>query len=136
MKARLAALAAVAALAVAGCQNSVAAINRNPTVGAMTAEAGSDGIQKITVVVNDTYRFYPSTLTVHPGTVQITLKHEGTGAPHDLSVVGLPADFVPLTHAGQTSTASFTAPAPGRYTFVCTIHEAQGQTGALIVLPR
>jgi plastocyanin len=65
----------------------------------------------------------------------VTLKHEGTGAPHNLSVVGLPADFVPLVRAGQTSTASFTAPAPGTYRFVCTIHEAQGQTGSLVVLP-
>jgi plastocyanin len=25
------------------------------------------------------------------------------------------------------------APAPGKYTFVCTIHQAQGQIGTLIV---
>ncbi len=67
--------------------------------------------------------------------MRITLKHEGKGAPHNLSVVGLPADFVPIVQAGQTSSATFTAPAPGRYRFVCTIHEAQGQTGMLVVLP-
>jgi plastocyanin len=92
-----------------------------------------NGVQQVTIYAGDTYRFTPSTITVHPGQVQVMLVHTGTGAPHDFSVLGFPADFVPLVRPGGTSVASFTAPAPGTYTFVCTIHQAQGQTGTLIV---
>lgn len=127
--------AALAGCLLAGC-SAAGAVNREPTVGATTAAPASDGSQQVTIVVNDTFRFFPSTITVHPGKVTITLKHEGTGAPHNLQVTGLPADFVPLVRAGQTTSASFMAPAPGTYRFVCTIHEKQGQTGSLIVLPR
>ena len=91
-------------------------------------------VQQVTIVVSDTYRFDPDVITVHPGKVKITLMHTGTGAPHDLSVLGFPADFVPLVQPGGTSSATFIAPAPGSYKFVCTIHVTQGQTGTLIVL--
>ncbi len=93
-----------------------------------------NGVQQVTIKADDKYRFTPDTITVHPGQVKITLINTGRGAPHDFSVTGFPADFVPLAAAGQTMTATFTAPAPGRYQFVCTIHVTQGQTGTLIVL--
>ena len=47
-----------------------------------------------------------------------------------------PSDFVPDTSAGQTNSMTFTAPSPGTYQFVCTIHTAQGMTGTLVVLPQ
>jgi len=119
-------------LAVAGCSNHTANVNRRPQSGSTTA-APVDGVQSVTIRADDTYRFTPDTITVHPGKVRITLINTGH-APHDFSLGGFPADFVPLASGGQTSTATFMAPAPGRYTFVCTIHVAQGQTGALIVL--
>jgi plastocyanin len=126
---------AIAALAVlAACSNTKAAINRNPQVGATTA-AVVNGVQQVTITVDDRYRFNPSTITVHPGTVTITLVHKGRGAPHDFQVVGFPADAVPVTEHGQTKSATFVAPSPGRYQFICTIHVKQGQTGTLIVLP-
>jgi plastocyanin len=127
--------AVIAAVAVlAACSNTKAPINRNPELGATTA-AVVNGVQRVMVTVDDRYRFYPSAITVHPGTVTITLVHKGHGAPHDLQVVGFPTDAVPLTEHGQTKSATFTAPAPGRYQFICTIHVKQGQTGTLIVLP-
>jgi plastocyanin len=91
-------------------------------------------VQQVTLEVGDTYRFTPNVITVHPGMVRVTLVHTGTGAPHDLQVLGFPADFVPLVTPKGTSSATFVAPAPGRYEFVCTIHQAQGQTGTLVVL--
>ena len=117
-----------------GCSNRQASINRNPQSGSSTA-VDVDGVQQVTVTAGDDYRFTPDTITVHPGQVTITLINMGTGAPHNLSVLGFPADFVPLASAKQTTSATFTAPAPGRYQFVCTIHVAQGQTGTLVVVP-
>jgi plastocyanin len=133
---RVVGFAACAALVIglAGCSNRQPSINRNPHSGSTTAGAVA-GVQQITVSADDQYRFTPDTITVHPGQVKITLVNKGHGAPHNLSVNGFPAAFVPLAGAGQTTTATFTAPAPGRYQFVCTIHVAQGQTGTLIVVP-
>ncbi len=94
-----------------------------------------DGVQQITLTVDSGFRFNPSTITVHQGTVKVTLVHKGTGAPHDFSVTGFPADNVPLARGGVTTSATFTTPSPGSYQFVCTIHVAQGMTGTLVVLP-
>ncbi len=123
----------VAAVALTGCQ-SQSAINRKPHTGTSTAVA-ADGVQDITITTDQNYRFDPSTITVHPGKVKITLTHTGTGAPHDWSLNGFPDDNVPLVSPGQTKSVEFTAPSPGTYTFVCTIHVNQGQTGTLVVLP-
>jgi plastocyanin len=131
----VAALLVAAAALLAACSNPQPAINRPSPSGTTTAAAATNGIQQVRIIVDDRYRFFPSTVTVHPGRVEITLVHQGTGAPHTLQVLGFPADFVPLVRPGQTSSATFDAPAPGRYTFVCTIHRVQGQIGTLIVLP-
>lgn len=125
--------AVVAAVAcLVSCTNQHSSINRTPQSGSATASVVA-GVQQVTVYVDDHFRFTPDVITVHPGQVRVTLVHRGTGAPHDLQVSGFPGDFVPLVYPGGTSSATFTAPAPGRYTFVCTIHVAQGQTGTLIV---
>ena len=123
----------LAAAGLTGCQRQ-GAINREPHSGSSTATI-SNGVQQVTISTDQYYRFSPSTITVRPGKVQITLTHLGTGAPHDWSLTGFPDDSVPLVTPGQTKSVEFTAPAPGKYTFVCTIHVAQGQTGTLIVLP-
>lgn len=130
----VAAGALVGGLLLAGCQ-SQSAINREPQSGATTASATASGVQDVLITTDQHYRFTPSTITVHPGKVRITLKHIGTGAPHNWSLQGFPSDFVPLVTPGHQASTEFTAPAPGTYTFVCTIHVAQGQTGTLIVLP-
>lgn len=126
--------AAVGTLAVtaAGCQTQ-SAINREPQSGATTV-APTNGVQDVVITTDSKYRFTPDTITVHPGKVRITLRHLGTGAPHDWQLQGFPADYVPLTQPGQTKSIEFTAPAPGKYTFICTIHVTQGQTGTLVVL--
>lgn len=129
-----AALVGVVALGAGGCSNTEAGVNRRPHSGSASATL-VNGMQQVTVQATDTYRFDPSTIVVHPGTVRIVLVNTGHGAPHNWSLTGFPADFVPLTTAGQTQAATFVAPAPGTYTFVCTIHVKQGQTGQLIVMP-
>jgi plastocyanin len=131
-------LLGVALLCVGGlvaCTNDKGATNNRPNTGSATASAVS-GAQQVTISAGDDYRFHPSTITVHPGKVRIVLKHPGTGGPHNWQLPQFPADFVPLTAAGQTSKATFTAPSPGRYQFICTIHVRQGQRGTLIVTPK
>jgi plastocyanin len=126
-------MVAVVAMLLAGCQ-SKSAINREPHAGSTTASVTA-GVQDVVITTDQSYRFKPSTITVHPGKVRITLKHVGTGAPHDWSLLNFPADYVGLVSPGQTRSVEFTAPGPGTYKFVCTIHVPQGQTGTLVVLP-
>lgn len=125
-------LGCVAALVLTACQ-SQAAVNREPHTGSSTA-VDVAGVQQVVITTDSSYRFSPSTITVHPGRVRLILEHTGSGAPHDWQLQGFPADNVPLVQPGQQRSIEFTAPAPGRYQFVCTIHIAQGQTGTLVVL--
>jgi plastocyanin len=120
---------------LAGCSNTQASINRRPHVGAATASVVGN-VQKITVTTSDTYRFDPSTIYVHPGRVTVVLVNKGKGAPHNWTLTAVPGAATPLATAGQTEATSFTAPVPGSYTFVCTIHQRQGQTGKLVVLAK
>lgn len=129
---RSAACALAAALLVAGCSNGSSPINRRAHTGTATATP-VDGVQRVTVEVGDDDRFHPSTIVVHPGKVEIVLKHDPAGAPHDWSLSGFPAAYVPTTTSGQTRTAGFVAPAPGKYQFVCTIHAKLGMNGTLVV---
>jgi plastocyanin len=120
-------------LGLTACQRQ-SSINRNPHNGAITATL-QNGIQTVVITTGDDYRFHPSMITVHPGKVRITLEHKGNGAPHNWQLQGLPTASVPLLSAGQSKSVEFTAPAPGTYTFSCSIHLKQGQTGTLVVLP-
>jgi plastocyanin len=124
-------LLACAALTLAGCTNSASPINGRPNTGTATASP-VNGVQQVTIEVGVDDRFHPSTIVVHPGRVEIVLKHDAAGAPHNLSIDGLGV-FVPDVDGGQTRTASFTAPAPGKYHFVCTIHAKLGMDGTLVV---
>lgn len=137
VRARLA-LLACAALAVpttlAGCTNSQSSINSRPHTGTATASPVG-GVQQVTIEVGADDRFHPSTIVVHRGKVRIVVKHDADGAPHDLQVADLPGAYVPTMGSGQTRSVSFTAPAPGNYRFVCTIHAKLGMTGTLVVKP-
>jgi plastocyanin len=121
---------------LAACART-AEVNTRPHSGTGTATAASDGVQQIIVKTGQDLRFHPSTIVVHPGRVRIVLvnsANNGVGAPHNLTFSGLPgADSVPDVQAGYAASATFEAPAPGTYSFVCTIHANQGQTGKLIV---
>jgi plastocyanin len=129
------ALLALLGLLLAACSNREAPVNKRPHNGTGTASMVA-GVQQIVVRAGLDLRFHPSTLVVHRGLVRIILvntANPGAGPPHDLQVAGFPAADVPLTSAGRSSSVTFTAPAPGSYSFVCSIHAAQGQTGRLIV---
>lgn len=119
-------------LLLAGCGSSGSGPSAPKPAGATASTV--NGIQQIALHAKD-FSFTPSTITVHPGKVRIVLVNDGGGAPHDWQLSDFPADFVPLAANGETREATFTAPSPGRYQFVCTIHTRQGMTGTLVVLP-
>ena len=125
----------VALIALCGCSNTEATINKRPHTGTTTA-ANVGGVQQVTITTGVDLRFHPSTIVVHPGKVRIVLFNNtghGVGPPHNLEVTGIPGAFVPDTQSNQKREITFTASSPGRYRFVCTIHARQGQTGTLIV---
>ena len=129
----LTAIVAVAA-ALAACSNSESPVNRRPHTGTATASS-ANGVQQVTLEVGADDRFHPSTIVVHRGKVQIVLKHDSAGGPHDWSLDGFPGAYVPTTQPDETRQVSFEAPAPGKYRFVCTIHAKLGMTGTLVVKP-
>jgi plastocyanin len=132
---RRASLAVLTLALLVSCSNRESPTNKRPHTGTGTASPVA-GVQQIIVTAGVDLRFHPSTLVVHPGQVRIVLVNTskaGAGPPHNAIFSGLPAADVPLAMAGQTQTVTFTAPAPGTYDFVCSIHQRQGQTGKLIV---
>jgi plastocyanin len=72
--------------------------------------------------------FSPSKLTVRRGT-QLVVANPGV-IQHTFTVPGQDIDVV--NDPGQFQTVAITIP-PGRYTFVCRFHQAQGMTGTLTV---
>jgi plastocyanin len=130
------ALAMLATLAVlAACSNRQPEVNKRAHSGTGVATE-VNGVQQIVVTSGVDLRFHPSTIVVHQGKVRIVLVNTakpGAGPPHDIQMTGLPAADVPLVAAGETQSVTFIAPAPGTYSFVCSIHATQGQSGKLIV---
>jgi plastocyanin len=121
--------AAAAGLLLASCTST------RPHTGSATA-SDVDGVATITIETGPDLRFHPSTITVHPGPVKLVLNNRvqgGAGPPHNLTFDDFPAGLVPTVRAGQQRAVTFTAPAPGSYRFVCTIHATQGQNGVMIV---
>jgi plastocyanin len=136
MHVRRACLGLLAAALLAGCTNSQAPVNKRAHSGTGTASEGPGGVQTLVVTSGVDLRFHPSTLVVRPGKVRIVLDNTskpGQGPPHDLQFGDLPGASIGTTIAGERQAVTFTAPAPGTYSFVCTIHAAQNQTGKLIV---
>jgi plastocyanin len=123
-------------LLLTGCTNTEPV--RPPAQGPTEASAGvgPDGVQQVVVSAGDDLRFSPAVVDATVGRIRLTLRHIGHGAPHTLYAASVPGLRVPLVRPGDTQSVQFTASQPGRYTFVCTIHEAQGQTGTLVVTPR
>jgi plastocyanin len=123
-------------LLVTGCTNTGPI--RPPAQGPTEAHAsiGPGGVQQVVVNAGDDLRFSPAVVDVTVGRIRLTLRHSGHGAPHTLYAADVPGLRVPLVRPGDTQSVQFTASRPGRYRFVCTIHEAQGQTGTLVVVPR
>jgi plastocyanin len=133
VRARLLASFMVGCVLLPACSNRE--LKRPPPTGPTetTVRPGPDGVQAVDINVGDDYRFSPSTIDAQVGRIRITLHHIGHGAPHTLLGPAVPGMRIGLVRPGETQSVQFRASQPGRYRFVCTIHEAQGQTGTLVV---
>ncbi|HSV67083.1 MAG TPA: cupredoxin domain-containing protein [Mycobacteriales bacterium] len=127
--------------ALVGCQSSQPVQATAPQQGEVTVTPGPDGVQAVEVDANDQYRFIPATIVVTVGKVRITVRNIG-GTPHNLTfrdlVAGGPGPAghrvaVPTIRGGAEQSVDFSVTTPGRYRFVCTIHESLNQTGTLVV---
>jgi plastocyanin len=130
------ALLLAACLAAAGCSNRQPLKPPASGPGEVAISPGPDGVQQVVISAGDDYRFSPSIVDATVGKIKLTLRHTGAGAPHTLYGAQLPGLRVPLVRAGESASIQFVASQPGRFQFVCTIHQAQGQTGTLVVAPR
>jgi plastocyanin len=131
-------LLAAGAVLAAGCQRRPEAAPPQPTPTSVTVTPGPDAVQAVTVSATGQYRFVPDTVTVSVGRVRLTFRNTG-GTPHNLTFPTLAAGGKPVATAtlrgGGEESLDFAVGTPGQYRFVCTIHEALGQTGVLNVRP-
>jgi plastocyanin len=118
--------AVLALVALAGCSSG-----SSPK----TAKATTSGVQSVMIGGTDDFRFDPADITVHPGTVRITLVDKGS-YPHNISFPDLAKTSASVSGSpGQTSTTlQLNLTKPGRYSFVCTYHSSAGMKGTLVVL--
>jgi plastocyanin len=111
-------------VALAGCSSASPPAHR----------PAPDQPQQVTVKVTDQLRFRPSTITVHPGLVRITVQDTGS-YPHNLSVPALrkTSSTVSGTVGEQSTTLTLRLQKPGRYRFICTYHSSAGMRGTIVV---
>lgn len=125
-------LAGVLAAAAGGCSRESPRARERPREAAVaTASPGADGVQRVTVTGDDSFRFSPATIYAKPGRIAISL-HDSGSTPHDM-VFRLFGAGVPNVEAGKTRTAVFTVAEPGTYAFSCSYHQDFGMTGKLVV---
>jgi plastocyanin len=138
---------AAAALAISACAggsgpSSTAATDppvssRQPTASG-TTNGGAVGDTIQVTIATDTgvdLTFDPAELSVPPGAdVQVAFENRSQ-VPHNLTFEApISVASSAVVAPAVTETLRFTAPGPGRYAFVCTIHS--GMAGALIVAAR
>jgi plastocyanin len=135
---RKAAAAAVALVLLAGCGSDEPEQAPAPEgLGEVTVDA--DGVQEVTLQVQDDYVFTPDTFTVAPGTVRLTLVNVAEQMTHNLEFTDdeLPAPLDTgidvLGPGGQEITVEFEVTTPGDYPFSCTFHAQLGQVGTMTV---
>jgi plastocyanin len=101
---------------------------------AATASPESDGVQRITVTVDDRLRYDPALIHARIGTVELTVRNTGS-TPHTLVVPDLgPGAGVDNLDGGRVQTIRLTFTRPGRYAFDCAYHVANGMTGTIEVV--
>jgi len=103
-----------------------------------TVTVAEDGVQEITLQTQDDYVFTPSSFTVAPGKVRLTVVNAAEEMTHNLQFVegegpepiGAGIDFLA---PGQEMTIDFEVSVPGDHPFTCTFHTQLGQVGTMTV---
>jgi uncharacterized cupredoxin-like copper-binding protein len=132
-----AAIAAVGALAIAGCGSSGNSSSTTAAGSSTTTAAQGGGGGGSTVNVSETeFKLNPSNPTVKAGQVTFDVSNDGA-IPHSLEVEG-PNGEQKLTSdlsAGQSGTLSVDLSKPGKYEFYCPVdnHKQMGMKGTITV---
>jgi plastocyanin len=133
-----------AAFGLAGCgaepagsgDSGAGATSAGPVAGTVTT--APDGVQEITLQTQDDYVFTPSTFTVAPGPVRLTVVNVAEQLTHNFRFTPdagpEPIDpEIPLLAPGETRTIEFAATVPGDHPFECSFHTQLGQVGTMTV---
>ncbi|WP_448611299.1 cupredoxin domain-containing protein [Geodermatophilus sp. URMC 60] len=119
-----------------GTSGGQAAPSSGPAPGAVTT--APDGVQEVTLQTQDDYVFTPSTFTVAPGEVRLTVVNVAEQLTHNFRFTpdDGPAPIepeIPLLTPGETRTIEFTVTTPGEYGFECSFHTQLQQVGTMTV---
>lgn len=88
----------------------------------------------VTITGTDGLKFTPNVVTATAGAITINFSVPG-GTPHNFEVEGIVgAQIRSLLSDGQSRTITFTAK-PGKYTFLCTIHNGMSGTLNVVAAP-
>ena len=100
----------------------------------VTAVAGADGVQQVTIDTTDMFRFAPRAIRARVGRLRIVLTDSGN-YPHDISFPALHTTSATVSgEPGQRKTTlTVTFDGPGTYEFVCTFHSSAGMKGVVTV---
>ncbi|WP_232806863.1 cupredoxin domain-containing protein [Geodermatophilus chilensis] len=119
-----------------GTAGQEAAPSPDPALGTVTT--APDGVQEVTLQTQDDYVFSPSTFTVAPGAVRLTVVNVAEQLTHNFRFT--PGDGpapvepeIPLLTPGESRTIEFTVTAPGDYGFECSFHTQLEQFGTMTV---
>ncbi|HYL57657.1 MAG TPA: cupredoxin domain-containing protein [Candidatus Acidoferrales bacterium] len=131
-------LSAMAALALPGAVRNAIAADAAPAAAAAPAamEPGTVSATLVSVEVNDTKFWLPSSLTVEQGDkVKLTLKNQVPGASnqHGFTIPGY--NITEVVTRGTPKTITFVADKVGVFPFSCQLHPAH-VGGQLIVMPK
>ena len=139
--AALCAAAVIATGALAGCGGDSpgggdGSSSAPSDVGTVTV--AEDGVQEITLQTQDDFVFTPSSFTVAPGKVRLTLVNKAEEMTHNLQFddakgpepIGAGIDYLA---PGQEMTIDFEVSVPGDHPFTCTFHTQLGQVGTMTV---
>lgn len=123
---------------IGGCGGTPSAPEPGPSSASGEVTLGADGVQSITLVSDDDYRFVPAEFTVTPGQVRVTLDNTATQLTHSLEFpAGVsPEDVgesIPVVAPTEVETIEFSVSTPGEYAFICSFHVPQGHTGVMTV---
>lgn len=139
-------LLAILPLALAGCASDDAddgapPADATPTTTAPTAN-GTVAPVTLHVATSGTYPvnpgFSPAKLEAPAGatvTVEFVNEDANAVAPHNWVLEGVDGAATDAIGSGETAMATFTAPAPGEYTYFCAVgdHRARGMVGTFVV---
>ena len=123
------------ALIAAGCTSGL-----TRPVEEVTAQAGTDGVQRVRVVAHS-YYFSPNRVVVKSGVpVELTIKNAAFGVPHNLTCFDKAAGIELSEDLGMfrgQKRAKFTPLEPGEYEFYCHVgsHAKKGMKGTIVVVP-